>query len=119
MFDLSWTELLFVALLALLVVGPKDMPKLFKVGGRIIAKLQRSYRDFLGSMHQLEKEVDIASGDHQQDDSWRSMMPESIRNLPEDFIPGSMSASEHQERRRAREAFIAKQSPPSSSQTTD
>ncbi|MGQ7273915.1 Sec-independent protein translocase subunit TatA/TatB [Marinobacter sp. V034] len=100
MFDLSWVELLFCGALALIVIGPKDMPQLFRAGGRLMAKARRTYSDVIGSMHQLEREVDIASGKNGKDD-WRNLMPEEIRNLPADFQPGSMTAQQHQQRRAA------------------
>ncbi|MBT1064199.1 twin-arginine translocase TatA/TatE family subunit [Bowmanella sp. Y26] len=101
MFDLSWMELLFVGVLALLVIGPKDLPALFRTGGQLLAKVRRMYKDMLGSINQLEREVDIASGNSKQpDEQWRQWLPEEVRNLPADFQPGSMSAEQHAERRR-------------------
>ncbi|MGP4845540.1 Sec-independent protein translocase subunit TatA/TatB [Marinobacter sp. 1Y8] len=101
MFDLSWVELLFCGALALIVIGPKDMPQLFRAGGKLMAKARRTYSDVIGSMHQLEREVDIASGKNITKDDWRNLMPEEIRNLPADFQPGSMTAEQHQQRRAA------------------
>ncbi len=101
MFDLSWVELFFVATLALVVVGPKDMPKLFQIIGKFFRKVRRLYGEFLGGVHQLEKEIDIASSDTNGSESWKDLMPEHIRNLPDDFIPGSMTAAQHQKRHKA------------------
>ena len=36
MFDLGWTELLVIGIVALIVVGPKDLPVLFKKGGQFV-----------------------------------------------------------------------------------
>ena len=36
MFDLGWTELLVIGIVALIVVGPKDLPVLFKKGGQLL-----------------------------------------------------------------------------------
>jgi sec-independent protein translocase protein TatB len=41
MFDLGWTELLVIGIVALIVVGPKDLPVLFKKGGTICWAAQR------------------------------------------------------------------------------
>jgi len=109
MFDLSWTELLFVAVLAIILVGPQDMPKLFRIVGRVVTKAQRSYRDLLGGVNQLEKEIDMASGKINDPEPWRALMPEHLRQLPDDFIPGSMTASEHQQRRSEHQDFIEAQ----------
>lgn len=100
MFDLSWMELLFVAVLALIVIGPKDLPALFRTGGKLMAKGRRMYKDMLGSISQLEREVDMASGKTSQpEQQWRQWLPDEVRNLPADFTPGSMSAEQHAERR--------------------
>lgn len=109
MFDLSWAELIFVAVLALIIVGPKDMPKLFKVFGHATGRLRRLYRDFQGGVHQLEKEIDIAGKNVKDPEPWKALMPEHIRNLPDDFTPGSMTAEQHQSRQKKREAFIKTQ----------
>jgi sec-independent protein translocase protein TatB len=101
MFDLSWMELLFCAVLALIVIGPKDLPKLFKAVGQFIAKARKMYKNMLGSMQQLEREVDIASGKPQINENWRDLLPDEVRHLPSDFLPGSMTAEQYQQRRQA------------------
>lgn len=101
MFDLSWVELLFCGALALIVIGPRDMPQLFRAGGRLLSKSRRLYSDVVGSMHQLEREVDMASGKGPEHENWRNLIPEDLRNLPADFRPGSFTAEDHQRRREA------------------
>ena len=38
MFDLGWTELLVIGIVALIVVGPKDLPILFRKVGQFVGK---------------------------------------------------------------------------------
>lgn len=100
MFDLSVPELFFVGVLALLIIGPKDLPELFQLFGKLVAKIRRMYADVQGSMSQLQKEVNIVSGKAQPgDESWREFLPPEVNNLPDDFMPGSMSVDEHKARR--------------------
>lgn len=40
MFDISWAELLIVTLVALLVIGPSDIPKVMMSLGRLVRKMQ-------------------------------------------------------------------------------
>ena len=40
MFDLGWTELLVIGIVALIVVGPKDLPVLFKRAGNLLGGLR-------------------------------------------------------------------------------
>ncbi len=101
MLDLSWSELLLVAVLALLVIGPKDLPAVFKAGGKLAAKGQRLYRSILRSMHQLEQEVTRSNNPAGvAEPSWEQLLPEEVRNLPADYLPGSMTAEQHAERQR-------------------
>ena len=38
MFDLGWLELLVIGITALIVVGPKELPQLFRTVGRFFGK---------------------------------------------------------------------------------
>lgn len=46
MFDVAWSELLIVAVVAIVVVGPKELPGLLRTLGRIIGKLRRQADEF-------------------------------------------------------------------------
>lgn len=46
MFDVAWSELLLVAIVAILVVGPKELPALMRTAGRMLGKLRRSADEF-------------------------------------------------------------------------
>lgn len=84
MFDLGWAELLFVAVLALIVVGPQDLPKLAHTLGKLWAKLHRVYRDSLMGIRKLETEIDIASRpDQRHQPSFYDLLPEHVRQAME------------------------------------
>lgn len=46
MFDIGWSELLILAVVAIIVVGPKDLPKLLHTVGRYVAQIRRMASDF-------------------------------------------------------------------------
>jgi sec-independent protein translocase protein TatB len=50
MFDLGWSELLVIGIVALIVVGPKDLPGMFRTLGRFTGKLRRMAREFQRAM---------------------------------------------------------------------
>jgi sec-independent protein translocase protein TatB len=46
MFDIAWSELLLVAVVAILVVGPKELPGMLRSLGRMLGKLRRTADEF-------------------------------------------------------------------------
>jgi sec-independent protein translocase protein TatB len=46
MFDIAWSELLLIAVIALIFIGPKELPQVLHNLGRMTAKLRRSADDF-------------------------------------------------------------------------
>ncbi len=50
MLDLGWTELLVVGIVALIVVGRKDLPKMFRTLGQFMAKARAMAREFQRAM---------------------------------------------------------------------
>ncbi len=65
MFDLGWTELLLIGIVALIVVGPKDLPVLFRNVGRWVGKARGMAREFSRAMNEAADEAgvnDIAKG---------------------------------------------------------
>lgn len=57
--DLSWSELLIIGIVALIVIGPKDLPGLFQQLGRFTAKVRAMARDFSRAMEQAAKETGV------------------------------------------------------------
>ena len=47
---MSWGEILIVAVVALIVVGPKDLPGMFREVGRFTARVRAMARDFQRAM---------------------------------------------------------------------
>lgn len=51
MFDLGWTEMLLVGIVALIVVGPKDLPGMFRAVGQFTGKAKAMAREFSRAMN--------------------------------------------------------------------
>jgi sec-independent protein translocase protein TatB len=51
MLDLGWTELLVIGIVALIVVGPKDLPMMFQAVGRFVGKAKGMAREFSRAMN--------------------------------------------------------------------
>lgn len=48
---MGWMELMMVGVVALIVVGPKDLPVMFQALGKMTAKVKRMAREFSGAMN--------------------------------------------------------------------
>ena len=53
MFDLGLTELLLIGIVALIVVGPKELPMLFRKVGQFVGKARGMAREFTRAMLSL------------------------------------------------------------------
>ncbi|WP_299813480.1 Sec-independent protein translocase protein TatB [uncultured Roseibium sp.] len=64
MFDIGWTELLVIACVAIIVVGPKDLPRMLRTLGQTMGKMRRMSREFQSTfndaLREAESQADIA-----------------------------------------------------------
>jgi len=99
MFDIGWSELLLIAIVAIIVIGPKELPGVLRNLGRMMTKLRRTADDF---RRQFEESADEAGiGDLRREmTSLRSLNPaEQIRDGIDDVMrevsapPGAKPAS--------------------------
>lgn len=59
MFDIGWSEMVFVAIIAVLVIGPKDLPGAIASVGKYVRKARGLARDFQSGMDDLAKEANL------------------------------------------------------------
>ncbi|HXG79371.1 MAG TPA: Sec-independent protein translocase protein TatB [Methyloceanibacter sp.] len=59
MFDIGWSELLVIAVVAIIVVGPKDLPKLMRSVGHYAGKLRRAAADFQRQFEEAMREAEV------------------------------------------------------------
>jgi sec-independent protein translocase protein TatB len=59
MMDLSWSHILIVLMVALLVVGPKDLPRLMRMTGRWIAKARGMADQFRKSFDDMARQSEL------------------------------------------------------------
>ena len=59
MFDLGFTELLVIGVVALIVVGPKDLPILFRNVGRWVGKARGMAREFSSAMNEAADQAGV------------------------------------------------------------
>ncbi len=59
MLNFGWAELLVIGLVALIVIGPEDLPDMFRQLGRFTAKLRSMSREFSRAMEQAAKDSGV------------------------------------------------------------
>ncbi|NHB78467.1 Sec-independent protein translocase protein TatB, partial [Rhodobacter calidifons] len=57
--DFSWSELLVVGIVALIFIGPKDLPGMFRELGRFTAKVRSMGREFSRAMDQAARDSGV------------------------------------------------------------
>ncbi|QUS53996.1 Sec-independent protein translocase protein TatB [Pseudovibrio brasiliensis] len=62
MFDIAWTELLLVAVVAILVVGPKELPGMLRTIGRAIGSVRKMAGEFQSTLNDAVKEAEKQAG---------------------------------------------------------
>ncbi len=60
MFDLGWSELLVIGVVALIVVGPKDLPVLFRSVGQFVGKAKGMAREFSRAMNDAADDAGVS-----------------------------------------------------------
>lgn len=59
MFGLGWSEMVLVGIVALIVIGPKDLPMMFRTMGEFTGKAKRMAREFNNAMQQAADDSGI------------------------------------------------------------
>jgi sec-independent protein translocase protein TatB len=59
MFDFAWSEILVIGVVALVVIGPKDLPKVLRAAGKWAGKARAVAREFQGSIEQMIRESEL------------------------------------------------------------
>ena len=59
LFDIGWPELMLIGVIALLVIGPKDLPRALRVAGFWVRKARTLSREFQSSIDQMIREAEL------------------------------------------------------------
>jgi sec-independent protein translocase protein TatB len=59
MLDVGWTELVVIAIVMIIVVGPKDLPPMLRTFGKMMTKMRGMASDFRQQFDEALKEADL------------------------------------------------------------
>ena len=60
MFDIGWSELLLIGIVALIAIGPKELPGALRTLGQWMAKVRRMASEFQNQFHEAMREAELA-----------------------------------------------------------
>ena len=100
MFDIGWSELLVIGVVAIIVVGPKDLPRLMRTFGHYVGKLRRMASDFQRQFEEAVRDSELdevrkAMQDFHAEvsDPTRSMPADKPLMVPKPAPPASAPAT--------------------------
>jgi sec-independent protein translocase protein TatB len=88
MFDFSWGELLLIGVVALIVIGPKELPGVLRMIGQWVGKIRRMAAEFQSQFQEAMREAEMADLRKQVDE-----LNNAARGLTRQFDPLSLDSS--------------------------
>jgi sec-independent protein translocase protein TatB len=68
MFDIGWSELVVIAVVALIAIGPKELPAVLRTVGQYMGKIRRMASEFQGQFQEAMREAEMADLKKQVDE---------------------------------------------------
>lgn len=68
MFDIGWGELVLIGIVALIAIGPKELPTVLRTLGQYMGKVKRMAAEFQGQFQEAMREAEMADLKKQADD---------------------------------------------------
>ena len=80
MFDIAWGELVVIGVVALVVIGPKELPGVLRAVGHWTTKVRRMAAEFQGQFQEAMREAEMADLKKEVDN-----LNSAARNVASDF----------------------------------
>ena len=78
MFDIGYSELLMIAVVALVVIGPKDLPNVMRTVGKWVGKARGMARHFRSGIDTMKREAEL----EEMEKKWREDNERIMREHP-------------------------------------
>ncbi|MGN3975036.1 Sec-independent protein translocase protein TatB [Tsuneonella sp. SYSU-LHT278] len=79
MFGIDWQELLVIVFVAVLVIGPKDLPKAMRTAGRWIGKIRRTSNHFRAGVEAMIREAEL----EEMEKKWAEQNAQIMAQVPQ------------------------------------
>ena len=93
MFDIGWDEMLLTAIVAIVVIGPKDLPRALRFAGQWIGKVRRVSGHFRSGIETMIREAEMEDMEKQwreQNEAIMAAHPPSSAQPPVGVDPGTL-----------------------------
>jgi sec-independent protein translocase protein TatB len=96
MFDVGWSELLVIGVVALIAIGPKELPGVLRSVGQWMTKIRSMASEFQGQFQEAMREAEMADLKKQVDDVTSNLTSsfDPLKNVDSNWSPDSNTSSD-------------------------
>jgi sec-independent protein translocase protein TatB len=80
MFDIGWSEMALILLVALVVIGPRDLPRVARTMGRWVAKGRAMAREFQTALEDMAREAELDKVKSEIEKAGRTNLGKAVEN---------------------------------------
>lgn len=101
MFDIGWSEMAVIALIALIVIGPKDLPSTMKTIAHWMRKAKSLTREFQSGIDEMVRDAELEDARKALEETRSGNLQRTISNAvdPDDEVGGEVRSLEQEARR--------------------
>ena len=103
MFDIGWSEMAIIFLVALIVIGPRDLPRVARTMGQWVRKARKLAREFQNSLEDMAREAELDKVKSEIERAGRTDVKKSVEKTidPEGDLGRAFDPTESGGKRRA------------------
>ena len=101
MFDIGWSEMMIIALVALIVIGPRELPRTLKTVAQWMRKARSLTREFQSGIDEMVREAELEDARKALEATRRGNLERTISNAidPDDELVSEVKGIEREARR--------------------
>ena len=81
MFDLEWSKLLVIGVIALMVIKPKDLPRVLRTVGHWVRQARQVASEFQSSIEQMAREAELSDVKKEIEDATRKVTSDIEKSI--------------------------------------